>query len=291
MQKRIAEKKTKRLALTTALVVVFALVTSTGMAESPYPPSSVIKSITWHWDTHTTAAPGSDLWPVTWASDGNIYTAWGDGGGFGGTNSDGRVSMGFARIEGTPESYIGINVNGGKNSENLASFPQKGKSGGILSVDGTLYARLNLQDGEWPDVNFGLAWSEDLGATWTKASWVFPKGQGNFKPSRFLNFGKDYAGVPAHLAGFVYFYGFKQDTDSGSNKSTYIGRVPQDKIRDRSAYEFFKGLDANGKPIWTSDVKEIQPVFTDPNGAGLGGVVYNPGIRRYILTSYHTGPG
>ena len=291
MQKRIAKEKRKRLALTTALVAVVALASSTGAAGPPYPPSSVIKSITWHWDTHTTAAPGSDLWPVTWASDGNIYTAWGDGGGFGGTNSDGRVTMGFARIEGAPESYVGINVNGGKDSESPASFPKKGKSGGILSVRGTLYARLNLQDGEWPSVNFALAWSENLGDTWTKASWVFPKGQGNFKPSRFLNFGKDYAGVPIHLAGFVYFYGFKQDIDSGSGKSTYMGRVPQGKMKDRSAYEFFKDLDADGKPIWTSDVKEIQPVFADPTGVCLGGVVYNPGIKRYILTSYHTGPG
>ncbi len=291
MQKCIAKEKTKHLVLTTALVGVVAMASSTGATGSPYPPSSVIKSITWHWDTHTTAAPGSDLWPVTWASNGNIYTAWGDGGGFNGTNSDGRVSMGFARIEGAPESYVGINVNGGKDSENPTSFPKKGKSGGILSVRGTLYARLNLQDGEWPDVNFALAWSEDMGATWTKTSWVFPKGQGNFKPSRFLNFGRDYTGVPAHLAGFVYFYGFKQDTDSGSGKSTYMGRVPRGKLKDRSAYEFFKGLGADGKPIWTSDVKEIQPVFTDSNGACLGGVVYNPGIKRYILTSYHTGPG
>jgi len=291
MQKRITKEKTKCLALMTVLVAVVALASSTGAAGPPYPPSSVIKSIAWHWDTHATAAPGSDLWPVTWASDGNIYTAWGDGGGFGGTNSDGRVSMGFARIKGAPESYVGINVNGGKNPEAPASFPQKGKTGGLLSVNGTLYARLNLQDGEWPAVNFGLAWSEDLGATWAKASWVFPKGGGNFKLARFLNFGKDYAGVPAHLAGFVYFYGFKQDTNPGSNKSTYLGRVPQDKIKDRSAYEFFKGLDANGKPIWTSDVKELQPVFTDPNGNSAGAVVYNPGIKRCILTSYHTGPG
>jgi len=119
----------KRLTLTTVLVVVVAQVTSVGVAEPPYPPSSVIKSITWHWDTHTTAAPGSDLWPVTWASDGDIYVAWGDGGGFGGTNSDGRVSMGFARITGAPESYVGINANGGKNPEAPASFPKKCKTG------------------------------------------------------------------------------------------------------------------------------------------------------------------
>ena len=58
------------------------------VAEPPYPPSDVIQGMQWHWETHRTAAPGSDLWPVTWGPDGHLYTAWGDGGGFGGT-SDG----------------------------------------------------------------------------------------------------------------------------------------------------------------------------------------------------------
>ena len=176
--------------------------------KPPYPPSGVIQGITWHWDTHATAAPGSDLWPVTWGADGNLYAAWGDGGGFGGTNSDGRVSMGFARIEGPPGSYVGVNVNGGKNSEHPASFPRKGKTGGMIAVRGTLYAWLNLQDGTWPGVNQSLAWSTDRGATWTRAPWVFPKGAGNFKPARFLNSTRGHRGVPERLTGFVYFYRF-----------------------------------------------------------------------------------
>ena len=45
--------------------------------EPPYPPSQVIESITW--SNKITLASGSDLWPATWASDGNLYTMWGDG--------------------------------------------------------------------------------------------------------------------------------------------------------------------------------------------------------------------
>ena len=55
--------------------------------KPPYPPSAVIQGITGHWETHRTAAPGSDLWPVTWGPDGHLYAAWGDGGGFGGSDS------------------------------------------------------------------------------------------------------------------------------------------------------------------------------------------------------------
>jgi len=100
-------------------------------SKPPYPPSPVIQGIAWHWDTYTNAAPGSDLWPLTWGADDHLYAAWGDGGGFGGSDSDGRVSMGFARIEGGPENCRGINVNGGKNPESPASFPKKGKPSGI----------------------------------------------------------------------------------------------------------------------------------------------------------------
>jgi len=77
----------------------------------PYPHSPVVQNIAWHWETHKTAAPGSDLWPVAWGPDDHLYAAWGDGGGFGGSDSDGRVAMGFARIEGGPEAWRGVNVN------------------------------------------------------------------------------------------------------------------------------------------------------------------------------------
>jgi hypothetical protein len=116
-------------------------------AASPYPPSPVIAGLTWDWKTRRTAAPGSDLWPVTWAADDHLYTAWGDGGGFGGTDQNGRVSLGFARIEGPPERFAGVNANGGKDPEHPASFPRHGKVGGMLAVGNRLYAWLNAQNG------------------------------------------------------------------------------------------------------------------------------------------------
>jgi hypothetical protein len=273
------------------LVASILNVAGWGLAEGPpYPPSPVIAGITWHWKTHQTAAPGSDLWPVTWGPDGHIYTAWGDGGGFGGTNSDARVSMGFARIEGPPESFRPININGGKDTQNPATFPKKGKTGGILFVDGTLYARLNLQDGQWPDVNHSLAWSEDRGTTWSQSSWVFPKGEGNFKPARFLNFGKDYSRVPKEHAAYVYIYGFKQSVKTIGN-DIYLSRAPKNEMRVREAYEFFAGLD-RGHPVWSSDITDAKAVFSDSNGViPTTGAVYHPVLKRYLLTSFHTGPG
>jgi hypothetical protein len=273
------------------LGIAFDLVGAAATAQPPYPPSPVIHGLTWHWDTYRTAAPGSDLWPITWGPDGHLYAAWGDGGGFDGSNSDGRVSMGFARIEGGPESFQGFNINGGKHPEHPASFPLKGKTGGILFVGGTLYARFNLQDGAWPNVNHALAWSTNCGATWVKADWVFPKGTGNFQPSKFLNFGPDYTGLPAHLAGFVYVYGPKQPARAGEEQQLFLARVPTRRLGELAAYEFFTGLGAGGAPRWATAVERMQPVFGDPSGVGLGTVVYNPRIKRFLMTCYHTGPG
>ncbi len=51
------------------------LIPTLALADVPYPPSPVIESITWHPDTLRLAAPGSDLWPVTWGPDGHIFTS------------------------------------------------------------------------------------------------------------------------------------------------------------------------------------------------------------------------
>jgi hypothetical protein len=253
--------------------------------HSPYPHSPVIDRIVWDWSTLQTAALGSDLWPVTWAEDDSIFTAWGDGGGFGGSDQDGRVALGFARIDGPPEHFLGININGGKNPLHPASFPKHGKVGGILAVGNRIYAWLNMQNGKWPDVDQALIWSDDAGATWQKSDWVFPKGSGNFKSSTFLNFGRAYRGVPEDLAGYVYVYGQKQ----GQTRDTFLCRAVIEKVKDRQAYEFFAGT-AIDQPRWSADVTKAVPVFTDPSG-DLAGVVYLAPLKRYLLTSFHKGPG
>ena len=66
----------------------------TDTVVSPYPKSQVISDISLDWSTYERRAPGSDNWPITWADDNNQYTSWGDGGGFGGSNTEGRVSLG-----------------------------------------------------------------------------------------------------------------------------------------------------------------------------------------------------
>lgn len=258
--------------------------------ESPYPPSQIITGVTWHWDTYKVAAIGSDLWPVTWGPDDNLYLAWGDGGGFGGTDSDGRAGCGFARLEGGPEYFHCVNINGGKNAEHPAMFPKKGKCSGLLFDQGILYAIINLQDGKWPNVNHVIVWSTNNAASWVKCDWLFSKEPGNFQPGRFLNFGKDGAGVPSDLAGYIYIYGGKRLPGDADGNSLYLARAPLDKLRERESIEFFSGIAAPDQPKWTHDFAAAQPVLADTNGCGPSGIVFDPGLGRFLFTSYHGGP-
>ena len=269
-----------------------------GAQTPPYLPSPVISDMTLNWSTHNRQAPGSDNWPITWADDDHQYTAWGDGGGFGGTNSNGRVSLGVARVTGDKNNYKGKNVWGGKNPENPAQF--KGKSYGILSVGGVLYMWLAFEKYStiWLD-NTRVAWSTNHGATWQKTSWAFTFSDGLTIPT-FLNFGKNYAGA---RDTYVYSYYISPKwgpgKTSGSNVVSgfdvhqpgelFLSRVLQESILDQTGYEFFAGLDRSGAPIWTQDLSQKQPVFQDPNGVGWNvSVSYNAGIGRYLLMTEHT---
>ena len=74
----------KRVAGFFRLVVAAAREASTGEARhAPYPPSPVIKRVIWApVGTVVRKAQGGDNWPITWADDGHLYTAYGDGNGF-----------------------------------------------------------------------------------------------------------------------------------------------------------------------------------------------------------------
>src|SRR5439155_17838643 len=76
----------------------------------PYPPSPVITGVTWApKDTIVRRAKGSDNWPLTWADDGHLYTAYGDGNGFEPFLKE-KLSLGLARVEGGPADVRGGNL-------------------------------------------------------------------------------------------------------------------------------------------------------------------------------------
>jgi len=63
--------------------------------------------------------------------------------------------------------------------------------------------------------------------------------------------------------------------------------VPKGKITERGAYEFFKGLNSNGQPVWTDDISQRQGVFEHKGKCYRLGITYNPGLKRYLWCQVH----
>jgi hypothetical protein len=61
-----------------------------------------------------------------------------------------------------------------------------------------------------------------------------------------------------------------------------LARVPKDKIRDRGAYEFFRGMDGQGQPLWTREVGERGAVFEHKGRCFRSGISYDAGLKRYL---------
>ncbi len=153
--------------------------------KAPRPPSPVIKGVKFDFATRARRAPGSDNWAITWADDGHQYAVWGDGGGFGGSNSRGRVSLGVARVEGPAGKHKGVNVYGGVGGRKPGFG---GKSYGIVCVKGVLYMWVGPGSGVASFKEARLHKSTDHGASWTRADWAFTQADGMVMPA-ICNFG------------------------------------------------------------------------------------------------------
>lgn len=253
-----------------------------GIAEisgAPYPRSSAITGIRFDQSTLTKAAPGSDQFGYTTASDGNIYVAWGDGGGFGGTNSRGRASLGVARLQGTPPSWQGINLWGGV--KRLSSQPPTlGKtSNGVIAVNGAIYLYV-CQQGVW--TNNSLWKSTDLGMNWQEVGQMFKEPGSAFADPGVIQFGPDYRGARDR-----YVYGYDEHFFADG---LALFRVDKSKLENRAAYEFFAGFDEDSRPLWSADINRKRRVFVDPNGTEWGVTcTYHPYLKRYLLAVRHNG--
>jgi hypothetical protein len=106
-----------------------------------------------------------------------------------------KLSLGFARITGTPDNFTGVNVR--SDAEQLGQGRAGKKGWGILCVEGVLYLWLGHANNKGATAQ--LAWSRDHAKTWTFGDWTFAE----FGLMGFVNFGRNYAGARDE---FVYAY-------------------------------------------------------------------------------------
>jgi hypothetical protein len=279
-----------------ALALCFAISQAARASpRAPYPRSLLITAVRWDFAgaKRLRTADGSDIWPCTWGLDDALYCAWGDGGGFAGTDSIGRVSLGFARVSGAPRrddptSFRGTDLWGAPPyAEHRASFG--GKVGSLIAVDGVLYAagglwtRQNSKDpvATWQDGTLDrLIWSADLGRSWHIAPWAPKEDLGSY-----LQFGRDRENAPQ---GYVYAY----FTRPGDPTHVYLKRIAASELerapQRRPRPQYLAYIDRSGDDVsWSPRAIDAVPVFTDPESAVGPVVAYDAALGCYLLTVGH----
>jgi hypothetical protein len=268
--------------------------------RAPYPHSRLIAAVSWDFSgiAAQRKALGSDLWPCAWAMDGEMYCAWGDGGGFEGNDDNvGRASLGFARISGIPQAgntaaISGANIWGTPPyAQSAATFG--GKVGSMISLDGVLYAAGSFwtaENSQNPTRASGhgprntLVWSTDAAQSWQMAGWSSAQPLGSF-----LDSGQDAAGREGN---YVYLY-YLRDGDSHHVylKRTRRELLPADPAALGSA-EYFAGVSRGSRvPVWSPQQAQAKPVFTDGNNVEGPSAVYDAALGRYLLTTGHYASG
>lgn len=241
-----------------------------------------------------------DLWPSCWSGDDQLYTAYGDGIGFGSASSD----IGVARISGLPGNLTGTQRASGNGVGQVWTANHSRKPTGMVCVGGHLYLAVQDLAFDFDDAPAAtIAKSTDKGATWTWDRSAPMFSGSTFTTVMFLDYGKDNAESPD---GFVYAYGLDHNWRFSNRVpdpvDLYLARVPAGSIQDRSAWRFFAGTDTDGQPMWTADIDQRvaslhddRRVYRDVGTAGRardmttisqGGVVYNKPLNRYIYTSW-----
>lgn len=264
-------------------------------------------------------ASDGDLWPTTWADDGHLYTANGDGLGFS-PNSSLFADITVSRISGKPD--VGIYGTRLAAGEALGPIWTPGtynrKPTGIVAVDGDgdghdeLYLVVqDLNDGPNNTAfnsvpTASIVKSTDYGQTWT---WTKAPMFTNytFTTVFFLDYGQSNSQarvLGSRGARYVYAYGLDhnwRDSEDGivpSPVSLYLARAPVSSIQDIKTWEYFSGT--SRAPAWSSNIANRKPVLHDaqrvypggdagPEGFSVlsqGSVVYNAPLQRYLYTSW-----
>ena len=244
---------------------------------APYPRSQKITAIQWapagtivRLATGEAMRDGSDNWPMTWAQDDYLYAAYGDGLGFE-PSLPYKLGMGFGKIKGDPDNFTCENIRSDGENQSWGGAGQKASS--LLALDDNIY--LWVRNADLKGAKSRLACSNDRQKTWNWCDWLFEE----FGHIAFVNYGKNYQGARDN-----YVYMITHDNPSAYTFSDHfiLMRAPKDKLTDRSAYQFYKGSDSAGNPLWTSDIHQRRPVFTNPGKCCRSSISYNAGIGRYL---------
>jgi hypothetical protein len=222
-----------------------------------------------------------DNWHMTWAKNDKMYVGLCDGKGLPGTRQGFFNSRMYA-IAGHPPDMT---------FEDIPSYPEfsfallRYYGFGILALDDSIYHYLTspkrrLTEPDPVFVGAKLIYSPDNGRTWHNQDGTTPvrcedwheRSKENmiffeepdyaFSLLTVLQMGKNYE---HNRDGFVYIYS-PNGASEGTMNELALCRVPKDKLRQRSAYQFFAGGDGGGDGRWSDRIEDREPVHTFPTG-------------------------
>ena len=247
--------------------------------------------------------PGAgDTWPSAWTASGRTF-AW--------VCDTALGPMGLTEFTGDPySSNLNVSVVAADpidwltlcapyNASRREDFGNV-KSGGMAEVGGVLYVGATC-------INYGtdstlfvrqhditgfIAASTDNGLTWNNVTSVtgFP---GRFSAPTFTSCGQ---GLPCRDPDsnlewtYVFFTGagFNDFTYWENGDASYLARVAPvpASITSPAAYQYFAGPSADGRPQWSPDSTQAQPVMTYGRMMGQNAIHYNAEIGRWLCANY-----
>lgn len=317
-------------AVTALCLAAGACTSATGRTPTPTPegaatvadPSTFFSTVEIAPATTVLTESDGDLWPMTWADDGALYAANGDGKGFGLDLPWSDIVVN--RVDGDPATGI--------TGERLADGAVVGpvwadpmlynrKPTGIVAVDGNgdgrdeLYLAVQSLRKQPANQAFDdapaatIVRSDDYGRTWTWDREAPMFDDHTFTTVIFLDLGRSNEHAALVEEGgdrYIYAYGIDGNwRDSFSDivpdpTELYLARVPVGSIQDRATWEFYAGGDGSAVR-WSTEIADRQPVLTDTRRVyqdlgvdgvsdlsviSQGSVVYNEPLRRYVYTSW-----
>ena len=259
----------------------------------------------------------ADTFLTSWAADGHLYSAYADGYVAGANGSKVGVTCG-TEITRTEVTHTGNAVIVGDDPfalriQPLAPAEQRHTwypacyPSGLLVRDGIWFYACHYRGWYLDRLDRRLCYeqgpnrfriSSDLGKTWRwsplddrnpvipetgRCAGVWPIKMGT---AHFVDFGKNMEYSPD---GYAYIVGHgTSEFDGVSNwcagDEMFLARVKPtpETINCKSAYEYFAGLRAGNRPIWSRNFSEIQPVIRWACRCGLPAITYFPALKKYV---------
>jgi hypothetical protein len=285
--------------------------------DCPLPRSSAFSGI--RFTGRSASYTDADTWYPSWAADGDLYSPWTDGVVDGqaclsfdqrrlgvflfGLDPDMPAATGQARIVGDDPLQLDI-VNLGTYPGEPAPYTGRYPGGSLVHRGVWYYGTYTLDDhngacGNWCTLGpfVGFRTSTDFGRTWTEtpctpAAPLFGESATAGRPVRIgaphvVDFGRDMEHSPD---GKAYLVAHGAGGPGGwanwiAGDAIYLLRVTPSvaTINDLSAYEFFGGLDADGRPRWVARPDSLQPLLRWDRHLGCVTATYNAPLRRYFL--------